>query len=473
MAFVEALGYIVAAAPFLVAAFTLLYLGWSATRAGLAALVAALAGAVLWPELRTGGLFEALFGGFGTSGSVLYVLFGGLLLYNVLSAGGAVAEISGFLGRLEPDRSALALVVVVGIAPFFESVTGFGVAVVICAPILLAAGFSPLRTAALAGWGQCAVPWGALGVGTVVGADLSGTTFRELSNASALLNLPLFPVYGLFALGLAGGGAALRRHGIEAVYLGLAAGFGTLSTSALLFPELAGAAGGLVAVAAFLLPRNRRLREIPIPRRSLAPYALLLTLLVLANGPQSVEAVLAALGPLFSGPGLWLALTAAAAALLLGVVADIPAAVAATVRQWLPVAGAVLTFVLAGQVVGSSGAAGLLAGGTVALTGSLYPALGPLFGAVGGALTGSNAASNALFMPLQAEAAQAAETSPLSLAALQNVAGSHASMLAPQRLVLVATATGLVGREAEVARATAAPVAVSVLALVAVGLLFA
>jgi lactate permease len=49
-------------------------------------------------------------------------------------------------------------VVVIGAAPFFESVTGFGVAVVISAPILLAAGFSPLRAAVLASWGQCAVP---------------------------------------------------------------------------------------------------------------------------------------------------------------------------------------------------------------------------------------------------------------------------------------------------------------------------
>ncbi len=107
----------------------------------------------------------------------MYVLLGGLFLYNVLDRGGAVSAVSGFLGRLEPEREALALVVVVGAAPFFESVTGFGVAVVISAPILLAAGFSPLKAAVLSSWGQCAVPWGALGIGTVIGADLSGTSF--------------------------------------------------------------------------------------------------------------------------------------------------------------------------------------------------------------------------------------------------------------------------------------------------------
>ena len=55
------------------------------------------------------------------------------------------------------------------------------------------------------------------------------------------------------------------------------------------------------------------------------------------------------------------------------------------------------------------------------------------------------------------------------MAAVQNVAGSHASMLAPQRVVLAATAVGLAGREGEVARLAVAPVAVSVVVLAVIG----
>src|SRR3712207_8147475 len=207
---------------------------------------------MLWPGLNSAGLPGAFVGGLGTSGRVLYVLFGGLLLYNLLSAGGAVGQVSRFLGRLEPEKEALALGVVVGVAPLFESVTGFGVAVVISAPILLAAGFSPLRAAVLASWGQCAVPWGALGVGTVIGADLAGMSFGELSDWSALLSLPLFPVYAVAAVALAGGWDGIRRRGVEAISLGLLAGAGTLVGSVYLIPELSGVVGGLVATAAFL-----------------------------------------------------------------------------------------------------------------------------------------------------------------------------------------------------------------------------
>lgn len=448
----------------------MLRLRWPAARAGVATLAVAVVGALVWPALSSQGLPEALWGGVATSGKVLYVLFGGLLLYNVLAAAGAVEKVSRFLGQLEPEQDALAMLVVVGVAPFFESVTGFGVGVVISAPILLAAGFTPLRAATLASWGQCAVPWGALGVGTVIGADLAGLTFKQLSDVSAWMNLPLFPVYALAALGLAGGWSGIRRRGTEAVYLGLVAGVVTLLTSLYLVPELSGAAGGLAVSAVFLTIRLKRLREVRIPVRELAPYGILLGLLAAANGWGPARTMFANLGPIFAGPGPWLLTSSAFAALLFGPGNESArGTLQRTLRQWASAAGAVVTFVLAGQVVASSGAAAMLAGGAAGALGTLYPALSPLTGALGGAITGSNAASNALFMPFQVEAAHTLAVSEPVLAGIQNVAGSHASLLAPQRIVLAATATGLLNRESEIIRAVLPPVAVSLLILAAIG----
>jgi lactate permease len=430
-------------------------------------------GVVLWPGLSTSGLQVALVEGFGTSGSVLYVLFGGLLLYNLLSAGGAIEEVSRFLGRLEPEKDSLAVGVVVGVAPFFESVTGFGVAIVISAPILLAAGFSPLRAAVLSTWGQCAVPWGALGVGTVIGADLAGISFSRLSDWSALLSLPLFPIYAVGAVALAGRWGGVRRRGIEAIVLGTFAGAGTLLASLYLIPELSGVVGGLAATAAFLGWRWRRTSGLRVPIRALMPYAFLLALLAVVNGFGSLRQLLERSGPVFVGPGLPLLISCAFAALLFGLTSrDGEAAFRGTFRQWLPTAGTVLTLVLAGEVVASSGAAALLASG-VAAFGGLYPAIAPVVGALGGWLTGSNAASNALFMPLQQEAARNLGVPEVLTAATQNVSGSHASLLAPQRVVLAATATGLLGREGDLTRVALPPVLVSVVILSALGILLA
>jgi len=403
---------------------------------------------------------------------VLYVLFGGLLLYNVLSAGGALGEAARFLGRIGTGREGRAPGLVGGVAPFFESGTGLGVSVGIGAPVLLAARVSPLRAAVLSSWGQCAVPWCALGVGTVIGADLAGMGFGELSDWSALLSLPLFPVYAVAAASLAGGWDGIRRRGVEAVSLGLLAGLGTLGASVYLIPELSGVVGGLAATAAFLGLRWRRLRELVVPIRALLPYAFLLALLAVANGVESLSQLLESLGPAFVGPGMPLLISCAFAALLFGLGGVLVAsAIRDTFRQWLPTAGAVLTFVLAGQVVATSGAAALLAAGAAAI-GGLYPVVSPVVGALGGWLTGSNAASNALFMPLQLEAARDVGVSETLTAATQNVSGSHASLLAPQRIVLAATATGLLGREGVVTRAVLPPVLVSVAILGGVGMLF-
>jgi lactate permease len=466
---IDFLGIVISAMPFVVAAVGLAGLGWPASTAGGASLAVAVLGAVVWPDLEATAVPDALFAGLGTSAQVLYVLFGGLLLYNLLLAGGAVDAVSRFLGGLEPDRVSLAAGIVVGVAPFFESVTGFGVAVVISVPILLAAGFTPLRAAVLASWGQCAVPWGALGVGTVIGAHLAGMGFGTLSDVSAFLSIPLFPVYGVAAVALAEGWTGVRRRGAEAMVLGLVAGVVTLVTSLYLVPELSGAVGGLAATAFFVARRRDRLAGVPV--RALLPYAFLLALLAAANGIAALRSVLEELGPVFDGPGLPLLASGLFAALLLGLGGgEIGGATHRTATQWLPVAGAVLTFVLAGEVVAESGAAGLLAGGAEAL-GVFFPAVSPVLAALGGALTGSNAASNALFMPLQVEAARGLGVSEVLTAAVQNVAGSHASMLAPQRMVLAATAAGLLGREGDILRASVAPVAVSIGLLAMLGML--
>jgi lactate permease len=244
-----------------------------------------------------------------------------------------------------------------------------------------------------------------------------------------------------------------------------------LLASLYLIPELSGVVGGLAATAVFLTRRWRRLSGLGVPIRALLPYAFLLALLALANGFESLGELLESLGPVFVGPGLPLLAACAFAALLFELgTASAGAAIRDTFGQWLPTAGTVLTFVLAGQVVASSGAAALLASGAVVF-GVWYPAVAPIVGALGGALTGSNAASNALFMPPQLEAARDLGVPETLTAATQNVSGSHASLLAPQRVVLAATATGLRGREADVTRVALPPVLVSVASLSILGTL--
>lgn len=105
-------------------------------------------------------------------------------------------------GIKDPVRRALFLAS--GLIPFFGSVTGFGIGVVLGLPLLLRLGHPPARAAALALLGLVLVPWGALAPGTLVAARLGGVGLGALGMASALYTLPVLPAAGLGTLRLAG-----------------------------------------------------------------------------------------------------------------------------------------------------------------------------------------------------------------------------------------------------------------------------
>ena len=96
------------------------------------------------------------------------VLLGGLALAEVGRGRGFPEAVTSYIAATGAPRPAVVLLVVLGLTPFAESVTGFGVGAVIAAPILLALGLRPLPAAVVALLGLCTVPWGALAPGTLV-----------------------------------------------------------------------------------------------------------------------------------------------------------------------------------------------------------------------------------------------------------------------------------------------------------------
>ena len=81
------------------------------------------------------------------------------------------------------------------LAPFAESVTGFGVGYIIALAALRRLGLGGLPTLLLGLYSQSLVPWGALAIGTTVGATLAGLTPNELGLGSALLQVPIHLLY--------------------------------------------------------------------------------------------------------------------------------------------------------------------------------------------------------------------------------------------------------------------------------------
>lgn len=461
--------------PLSVAAVMLIGLQRSALQAGLAALAAAVGVTLLAPAFRLplADLLLALGRGGATALVVLTVLLPSLLLYQLLQATGGMRVLAQAIARVSADRDLQALLLVLGLAPFIESISGFGVAAVVTAPLLAALGVGLFRAALLATLGQMSVPWGALAVGTTLGANLTGLDPNLLGARTALLTAPLPIVYGLVALGVSGGAAALRRHWGAALAAGALLSAGQYLFSRAPGVELAGVLaslltmGLLVAWGRLAAPPSTIAEKAAAPAlplwRAVAPYALLTLLLLVSRvvAPlrdwlqRSATLELPALNlalPLLYTPGFWVLVAALAAIPALRVRrGELGAAMGRAWRQFLPAAVAICAFLATAQVLAASRMIAEL-GAVGMVFGSSYGWVAPWIGALGGWITGSNVGSNALLASLQQVAGNHANLPLDWVMGAQNGAGSHATLVSPTRIILATTAAGLVGAEGRLLR---------------------
>ena len=77
------------------------------------------------------------------------------------------------------------------VGPFAEAITGSGVGYVIALAALGRLGLAGLPALLLGLYSQSLVPWGALAIGTTVGATLAGLTLNQLGLGSAVLQVPI------------------------------------------------------------------------------------------------------------------------------------------------------------------------------------------------------------------------------------------------------------------------------------------
>jgi len=465
-----------AAAPILTPVFLLLILRVSALWAGAAGLAVALALVTFVSDfgLATGGLRQALLAGALMTWMVAYVLLGGMALYEVMREAGALKAIAAFVAEAVPDPSRRALILVLGLSVFFESATGFGIGIVVTAPLFVALGHRPRDAALLALAGQCAVTWGALAVGTVLGAELTGVPPARLGILAVPLSLPLILACGLAAVGWTAGWSRVMRA-LPEVALYAAVLMGVLVTaSAVLGVETAGMAAGLAVTALGLAiskitQRNtaklfQKHREGPKLGQALAPFAILLLALLATRLVEPLGdllrhlAVVSAPGsrltvPLFYNPGFWLLATTAVSLPILGLSAHRLAPLAGPAfRRWWIATLAVAGFLCFSQIMTASGMTLTLATAVAAAAGQAYVYLLAPVAGLGGFLTASNAGSNAMFAVFHATLGARLELPADWVAAVQNAAGANTTLASPGRVILAAAVTGLVGRESELMR---------------------
>ena len=362
---------------------------------------------------------------------VVLIVGGGLLLSEVLRQSGAQKALADWLLVRAGSGTGAVLLVVHGITPFAESVTGFGVGVTIGIPLLAYFGL-PARKVALIGLlGLCAVPWGSMGPGTLVAATMADLPFKDLGQASALVSMIPFAITGMVAAGLASAPGRLSLALLQGLLSGLLLTAAVALMNAVAGTAPAGALGALVVVGFHLLRMRRPQQAQPLHslgRRGLAAYALLLGGVLVAG--VLVRALgLPGLWHGLASPGLWLLLASGFFA------RGLPEreSLQRVWCSWAQVAPVTALFITLGVLMAVSGMAAQLAH-ALAQSGPLYLLAAPFVGALGGFVTGSNTGANAMFAATQAEIARALNAPLLPFMAVHNVSASLLLMASPGKV---------------------------------------
>jgi len=492
------LSWFLAFLPLLVLLATLLGLKWSASRAGIAAWLAA--GLCGWLFFGADGfvLGVACAKGLSLSLFVLLVIWSAVFMYNFIERLGAIAVIGNTMSKLAGSRLAQALLLGWAFSGFMQGIAGFGVPVAVVAPLMLMLGFPPIMAAAAALVGHSwAVTFGSMGSSYYTIQLVTGIPGATIGPTMAILFALPIVATGFAVAHIEGGWRSIRKGALAILITGITMSFCVWLMASMGAAQIASVVPGLIGCGVLwllgktpLLGGERGERTTSDPEAlnkglsfhmAFLPYYLLIFLTVLSQIPPIKEAA----KDLFFGfnyPRLETSLgyvvepvTAYAKLRLLNHPAPLilaatfltflsflgmgrwkggagTAALKATARQCWPTTVGIATMVMMALIMTSTGMTELLANGIARVTGVVFPVFSPYIGVLGCFMTGSNTNSNVMFGALQMETAMSLGINTLIIASVQSIGGSLGSAIAPAKVLIGSTLVGLVGREAEVMR---------------------
>lgn len=471
-----------AALPILLILVLMLGAGWSAAKAGLSGLAAALLiawlafgyGTSVLPELGAlgasgGALLEAGFSAF----TILWIIFPALCIHQLQQRSGALATLQTAMARLSTNPAVIALLVAWFFALFIEGAAGFGTSAALAAPLLVSAGFNPIQAVTIALIGHSVgVSFGAVGTPVLpqIALGFDGT---ELAATTSLFHGLLGWLMALIVMWLAAKGD--RPWGLA---LAAAAFFlvPMVLLAHLIGPELPTLGGALLGGLAFVALVRRSSTPVtdaaPTGNLLLAatPYLALVGLVLVTRLVPPVNDALTSvrLGwelSIFSGsiqplyhPGTLLLASFIIAALVQRVpTSSVRQAMGGALAQIAPVTLALFAMLGLSRLMLHSGMITTLAEATANLAGAGYPLLAPFVGMLGSFVTGSATASNILFSDFQLATAMALELPPLTILGAQGFGAAVGNIICPHNIIAAGATVGLAGKEGQVLRRTLGP----------------
>lgn len=496
--------------PILLLIVLLAFCQWSASKAAVVAVVVDAVIALFIFHAPALQLLSESLKGIWSSLSILIIVWPAILLYEVQGKANAFSAIRNGMKRITPNELLQILVIGYVLVSFLQGITGFGVPVAVCAPLLIGLGIAPvwalIITLLAQAWGNTfgtlSAAWDALAAQTGLPANsevLSQAAFR-----AAVYLFFLCLLSGLLICWFYGKGKALRNGFPAVLLLALLEGGGELLLSRInptlccFVPCCAAILGTFLLGKLPLYRKPWRIDNSPIMDRrdsiheegsdsplsmtqAFSPYLVLTALTLICLLIPAVKSVLGRCAISLSLPAMVvngkevvsplrgysaISLTNAGFFLLAAAIfgywyfrrkgslhrGDFSPILRSSLKKTLPSAISIILFLILANMMSGTGQTQALAAGFAAALGNYYAVLSPLVGVLGSFLTGSNMSSNILFCNFQTMTAQISGMSTAPVLAAQTVGGSIGSMISPSKIVLGATTTGTLGSEGKVLR---------------------
>ena len=443
-------------------------------------------GALLWKGIK-----EGL--------KIVWMVFGAFVILNTLRQTGAMEDVKRTVAHISDDRRVQAVVIGMMIPIFLEGAAGAGAPAAITAPFLVALGFDPVTSIAIALLGD-ATPcsFGGAGLTTISG----GAALVEAGVSTTALNTAMagrIHMFGILVIPFLIVALAFGRKGFKGIvpylfFAGASTGLTMFLISNFIGPEVTSMGTGLIGILLSLAylkivgvksPEEFRFRSEDGGERkysavrAMSPYLYMLVMLpVIRYGfPAVVEngfAIMCKFGYI-----VWvdvvIMICGILGAVTLGVsVKDFGKVIYTTAKNVLPVLitmGSLLTVAYIMQAAGT-GMMQLVASEVAAVAGVCYPAAAVLIGAGGSFITGTGLGSNVMFANMHMQAAASLGINPITVFAGQNAGGSLGNLICPNNTVAACATVGQVGNESKVMRHTIATFSVLVVIYMVLTMLY-
>lgn len=436
-------------------------------------------------KMPISGALTAAVEGFATAlWPIIIVIIAAVFTYNLSIHTKSMDVIKKMMIGITTDKRILVLIVAWGFGGFLEAIAGFGTAVAIPASILAALGFEPVFAAII-----CLIAnttptaFGAIGLPVTTLAKLAGLNPTTLSYAVGLQLFVLIIIVPLVLVMLTGKSVKAIKG---VVLISLASGLGfaipEILVAKYMGAELSALLGSIVCILVTVIISKTFYKDTAAKETELIslkeaftawlPFILILAFILLTSTlVPGINKPLAAIktsvkiynGPhakadtftWIANPGTLIILATFIGGLLQGAkIHDILKVLGKTCKQMTKSIITILAIVSLAKVMSYSGMITSIAVVLVSITGGFYPIIAPIIGALGTFVTGSDTSSNILFGPLQVEVAKNLHMSPYWLAAANTGGATAGKMISPQSIAVATAATGIIGTEGKILKAT-------------------